>query len=210
MTLLDFSCRKVEWLLHIRTELPQMKALKVWRVEQEMGVVSKWVRSWMQVSFKGCLSSPWEMGWGVRPFRRIRLLLLHIESSHLRWFRYLRMMPLWCLLGEMLQACRTRKDDTLERFCLLAGLGTPRVPVEGHGWIDVYLVRCYIGQLANHLGLRLPPPLMRSGEMWLSNLWPPRHWEFIVAYILQRVDILKSNWLLWVKIILSFSNDPVE
>lgn len=58
---------------------------------------------------------------------RIRLLLLHIESSHLRWFRYLRMMPLWCLLGEMFQACRTRKDDTLERFCLLAGLGTPRV-----------------------------------------------------------------------------------
>lgn len=70
VTLLDFSCRKVEWLLHIRTELPQMKALKVWRVEQDMGVVSKWVRSWMQVSFKGCLSSPWEMGWGVRPFRR--------------------------------------------------------------------------------------------------------------------------------------------
>lgn len=83
-------------------------------------------------------------------------------------------------------------------------------------WMDRRLpsplktVICYIGQLANHLGLRLPPPLMRSGEMWLSNLWPPRHWEFIVAYILQRVDILKSNWLLWVKIILSFSNDPVE
>lgn len=120
------------------------------------------------------------------------------------------MPPGWDVSGMS-----TRKEDTLERFCLLTGLGTPRCPCR-RSWMDRCLpsplktVICYTGQLANHLGLRLPPPLMRSGEMWLSNSWPPRHWEFIVAYILQRVDILKSNWLLWVKIILSFSNNPVE
>lgn len=89
----------------------------------------------------------------------IQLLLLHIESSQLRWFRYLRIVSLWCLLGEMFQACRTRKEalDTLERFCLLAGLGTPRCPCR-RSWMDRSLpsppktVICYTGQLANHLG----------------------------------------------------------
>lgn len=72
---------------------------------------------------------------------RIRLLLLHIESSHLRWFRYLRMMPLWCLLGEMFQACRPGRRIHWRDFVFWLGWEHLGVPVEGHGWIDVYLVR---------------------------------------------------------------------
>ncbi|KAK3508838.1 hypothetical protein QTP70_009889 [Hemibagrus guttatus] len=65
---------------------------------------------------------------GVEP------LLLHIERGQLRWLGHLFQMPPGCLPGEVYRACPTGKkapgktQDTLERLCLLAGLGTPRGP----------------------------------------------------------------------------------
>ncbi|KAI3374480.1 hypothetical protein L3Q82_006305 [Scortum barcoo] len=65
---------------------------------------------------------------GVEP------LLLRIERSQLRWFGHLFRMPPGRLPREVFQACPTgrrpsgKTQDTLERLCLSAGLGTPRGP----------------------------------------------------------------------------------
>ncbi|KAI3362885.1 hypothetical protein L3Q82_001925 [Scortum barcoo] len=65
---------------------------------------------------------------GVEP------LLLHIERSQLRWLGHLFRMPPGRLPREVFQACPTgrrpqgKTQDTLERLCLSAGLGTPRGP----------------------------------------------------------------------------------
>ncbi|KAI3371978.1 hypothetical protein L3Q82_006852 [Scortum barcoo] len=67
---------------------------------------------------------------GVEP------LLLHIERSQLRWLGHLFRMPPGRLPREVFQACPTgrrprgKTQDTLERLCLSAGLGTPRGPPE--------------------------------------------------------------------------------
>ncbi|KAI3376789.1 hypothetical protein L3Q82_000389 [Scortum barcoo] len=66
---------------------------------------------------------------GVEP-----LLLRRIERSQLRWLGHLFRMPPGRLPREVFQACPTREEalgktqDTLERLCLSAGLGTPRDP----------------------------------------------------------------------------------
>ncbi|KAI3360478.1 hypothetical protein L3Q82_002265 [Scortum barcoo] len=63
---------------------------------------------------------------GVEP------LLLRIERSQLRWLGHLFRMPPGRLPREVFQACPTgrrprgKTQDTLERLCLSAGLGTPR------------------------------------------------------------------------------------
>ncbi|KAI3375720.1 hypothetical protein L3Q82_003724 [Scortum barcoo] len=65
---------------------------------------------------------------GVEP------LLLRIERSQLRWLGHLFRMPPGRLPREVFQACPTgrrppgKTQDTLERLCLSAGLGTPRGP----------------------------------------------------------------------------------
>ncbi|KAK3525020.1 hypothetical protein QTP86_013357 [Hemibagrus guttatus] len=60
---------------------------------------------------------------GVEP------LLLHIERGQLRWLGHLFRMPPGRLPGEVFRACPTGKtQDTLERLCLSAGLGTPWGP----------------------------------------------------------------------------------
>ncbi|KAI3369110.1 hypothetical protein L3Q82_026075, partial [Scortum barcoo] len=57
-----------------------------------------------------------------------------IERSQLRWLGHLFRMPPGRLPREVFQACPTREEasgktqDTLERLCLSAGLGTPRGP----------------------------------------------------------------------------------
>ncbi|KAI3368673.1 hypothetical protein L3Q82_025405, partial [Scortum barcoo] len=62
------------------------------------------------------------------------LLLLHIERSQLRWLGHLFRMPPGHLPREVFQACPTgrrpsgKTQDTLERLCLSAGLGTPQSP----------------------------------------------------------------------------------
>ncbi|KAI3354882.1 hypothetical protein L3Q82_004680 [Scortum barcoo] len=62
---------------------------------------------------------------GVEP------LLLRIERSQLRWLGHLFRMPPGRLPREVFQACPTgrkapwKTQDTLERLCLSAGLGTP-------------------------------------------------------------------------------------
>ncbi|KAK3552841.1 hypothetical protein QTP86_022544 [Hemibagrus guttatus] len=65
---------------------------------------------------------------GVEP------LLLHIERGQLRWLGHLFRMPPGRLPGEVFRASLHREEapgktqDTLERLCLSAGLGTPRGP----------------------------------------------------------------------------------
>ncbi|KAI3352505.1 hypothetical protein L3Q82_005456 [Scortum barcoo] len=68
---------------------------------------------------------------GVEP------LLLRIERSQLRWLGHLFRMPPGRLPREVFQACPTgrrplgKTQDTLEKLCLSAGLGTPQgVPPE--------------------------------------------------------------------------------
>ncbi|KAI3368473.1 hypothetical protein L3Q82_025489 [Scortum barcoo] len=59
---------------------------------------------------------------------------LHIERSQLRWLGNQFWMPPGRLPGEVFQACPIREEapgktqDTLEKLCLSAGLGTPRDP----------------------------------------------------------------------------------
>ncbi|KAK3539790.1 hypothetical protein QTP70_013235 [Hemibagrus guttatus] len=72
-------------------------------------------------------SSVTREGLGVEP------LLLHIERGQLRWLGHLFRMPLGRLPGEVFRACHREEapgktQDTLERLCLSAGLGTPRGP----------------------------------------------------------------------------------
>ena len=61
-------------------------------------------------------------------------LLHRIEKSQMRWLGHLVRMPPGRLPGEVFRARPTgrrprgRTQDTLERLCLSAGLGTPRDP----------------------------------------------------------------------------------
>ncbi|KAK3517289.1 hypothetical protein QTP70_002930 [Hemibagrus guttatus] len=69
---------------------------------------------------------------GVEP------LLLHIERGQLRWLGHLFRMPPGRLPGEVFrEEAPGKPQDTLERLCVSAGLGTPRGPsgrAEGSVW----------------------------------------------------------------------------
>ncbi|KAK3517255.1 hypothetical protein QTP70_001470 [Hemibagrus guttatus] len=69
---------------------------------------------------------------GVEP------LLLHIERGQLRWLGHLFRMPPGRLPGEVFrEEAPGKTQDTLERLCVSAGLGTPRGPsgrAEGSVW----------------------------------------------------------------------------
>ncbi|KAI3361864.1 hypothetical protein L3Q82_002189 [Scortum barcoo] len=95
---------------------------------------------WRNESFLrlGWLGAPLEIGVRSSVTREelgVEPLLLRIERSQLRWLGHLFRMPPGRLPREVFQACPTREEaqgkktqDTLERLCLSAGLGTPRGP----------------------------------------------------------------------------------
>ncbi|KAK3568661.1 hypothetical protein QTP86_011459 [Hemibagrus guttatus] len=126
----------------VKKELSQKAKLSIYQsiyvptLTYELWVMTERVRSRIQAAEMSFLcrvagrslrdrvrsSVTWEE-LGVEP------LLLHIERGQLRWLGHLFWMPLGRLPGEVFRACPTGKtQDTLERLCLSAGLGTPRGP----------------------------------------------------------------------------------